>query len=221
VARGVLFDSGGTLVRPRGGRWNPRFDFEDVVRRHHPGVSPAGLAAAIAGGDVFLRGCEGTPPRDEYHKLMLATLEIHAPTAELLAELDGPTELPVLEAYPETGAVLEELARRGAPMCVVSDTWLGLERLYEQVGLAHYFRAWVISEAVGCLKPDPRMYRAGADALGLSPSDCLFVDDSAALVRAAMELGYTGRHVARAGTLEKTGVPAIKDLWAVLDLVAA
>ena len=34
--RGVLFDSGDVLIRPIGGRRNPRYDFEDVVLAHHP-----------------------------------------------------------------------------------------------------------------------------------------------------------------------------------------
>ena len=34
--RGVLFDSGDTLIHPIGGRWNPRFDFEEIVLRHLP-----------------------------------------------------------------------------------------------------------------------------------------------------------------------------------------
>jgi hypothetical protein len=29
--RGVLFDAGGVLIGPVGGRWNPRYDFEDIV----------------------------------------------------------------------------------------------------------------------------------------------------------------------------------------------
>jgi putative hydrolase of the HAD superfamily len=37
--RGVLFDSGDTLIRPVGGRWNPRLDFEEIVLRHLPGLA--------------------------------------------------------------------------------------------------------------------------------------------------------------------------------------
>jgi FMN phosphatase YigB (HAD superfamily) len=29
--RGILFDAGGVLIRPIGGRWNPRYDFESIV----------------------------------------------------------------------------------------------------------------------------------------------------------------------------------------------
>ena len=52
--RGVLFDSGDTLVRPIGGRWNPRFDFEDTVRAHLPGIVLDRFADAASAGDRFL-----------------------------------------------------------------------------------------------------------------------------------------------------------------------
>jgi hypothetical protein len=34
--QGVLFDSGDVLIRPIGGRWNPRYDLEGIVLAHHP-----------------------------------------------------------------------------------------------------------------------------------------------------------------------------------------
>ena len=34
--QGVLFDAGGVLIRPAGGRWNPRHDFESILLTHLP-----------------------------------------------------------------------------------------------------------------------------------------------------------------------------------------
>lgn len=45
---------------------------------------------------------------------------------------------------------------------------------------------------LGCRKPDPRMYAAGSDLLGLAPGDRLFIDDDPELVAAAVALGYHG-----------------------------
>ena len=68
--RGVLFDSGDTLTRPVGGRWNPRFDFEEIVpggdRRLPMSCGPARTSArATVGSDpVHSRTlpCSGPPP---------------------------------------------------------------------------------------------------------------------------------------------------------------
>nr|WP_246595275.1 HAD-IA family hydrolase [Actinoplanes auranticolor] len=80
----------------------------------------------------------------------------------------------------------------GVPMAVVSDSWPDLDDLFRRLGLRDYFVTLVISAVLGCRKPDPRMYRAGSDALGLAPADCLFVDDDPDLVGAAIRLGYQG-----------------------------
>jgi putative hydrolase of the HAD superfamily len=93
--------------------------------------------------------------------------------------------------------VLERLRAAGVGMAVVSDSWPGLESLYRQLGLDAYFQAFVVSAVLGCRKPDPRMYRAGSDALGLPPRECVFVDDAPDLVAAAIELGYGGTAIIR------------------------
>jgi hypothetical protein len=60
----VLFDSGGVLMQPIGGRWNPRADFEQTVLSHAPGITPQQFAAAIAVGDRFMSEAPGTPDFD-------------------------------------------------------------------------------------------------------------------------------------------------------------
>ena len=51
--KGVLLDVGDTLTTPRGGRWNPRFDFEDTLRAfgldHGTGNDLARAIAALSG----------------------------------------------------------------------------------------------------------------------------------------------------------------------------
>lgn len=37
------------------------------------------------------------------------------------------------------------------------------------------------------------MYRHASETLGMSPGECVFVDDDPELVAAAVELGYVGR----------------------------
>ena len=63
----------------------------------------------------------------------------------------------------------------------------------------------MISAVLGCNKPDPRMYRAASDALGLAPDECLFVDDDPELVAAALALDYRGLAVCH-------DVPSVSDL---------
>lgn len=202
--RGVLFDAGGVLIGPVGGRWNPRFDFEDVVVAHHPFVDAGLFPEAIAEGQRVLDAGPGTIPRDAYHRAMLLVLGVPQPSARLLSELDAPLAVPPVEVLPGVRPVLDLLRERGVRMSVVSDAWAGLDDGFERLGIAGYFAGFAISEVLGCRKPDPRIYAAGSDLLGLAPGDCLFVDDDPELVAAAVALGYHGVALVP----DPSGVPA-------------
>jgi putative hydrolase of the HAD superfamily len=187
-----MFDSGGVLTRPVGGRWNPRYDFESLVVAHHPQVREDLFAAAIAAGQRFLDASAATANRTDYHRAMLTVLGIGRPSERLLTELEAPAAGPVLELYPDVRRVLERLRLWGVRMSVVSDNWAGLEATFAGLDIEHYFEGFAISETLGCRKPDPRMYAEGSRLLGLEPAECLFVDDDPGLVAAARGLGYRG-----------------------------
>jgi putative hydrolase of the HAD superfamily len=210
--RGVRFDSGDTLICPVGGRWNPRFDFEEIVLRHLPELAVDAFPRAFAAGQRVLDAAAPTTPSlAVYHRAILRALGVRRPPRELLRELEQPGTRPLVEPFPEVPGVLERLRAGGVAMAVVSDNWPGLEGLYRRLGLDTYFRAFVISSVLGCRKPDPRMYRAGSDALGLPPHECIFVDDDPDLVAAAIGLGYGGTAIVRTSD-PPAGVPWISTL---------
>jgi HAD superfamily hydrolase (TIGR01509 family) len=212
----VLFDSGGVLMRPIGGRWNPRADFEQILTAAIPTLAPGDVATAIAAGNAFMRGADVTPAYDDYHRVIIRELGVE-PTAELLAELTRPVDPRlILETFPEVLPTLRELRGRGVRMAVVSDSWPDLPALHAALGMGGFFEAYAISAELGCHKPDPRMYRHASDALGLPPGDCLFVDDDPSYVAAAIALGYQGLTVLRQPGQTANGVPAVHSIDALL-----
>jgi putative hydrolase of the HAD superfamily len=147
--RAVLFDSGGVLVRPIGGRWNPRADFEPTVLTHAPGITPERFAAAIAAGDRFMAAAATTPRYGDYHRVILGQLGVE-PTPELLADLVRPVPpSAVLETYPDVPGTLRELRRRGVRMAVVSDAWPDLPDLHAGLGIGGFFEAYAIDRVAG------------------------------------------------------------------------
>jgi putative hydrolase of the HAD superfamily len=218
--RGLLLDAGGVLYGPVGGRWNPRLDFESVIARFNPALDPARdpvrFAAAVVAGDRFLDDAPSTPPRDDYHRAVLAALGLPDPPASLLAELNRPLQTPFLELFPEVIRVLDEVRRRGVPMAVVSDNWKRTPG-HDWLGLNGYFATWVISEELGCCKPDPRMFAAGRDAIAIPAAECLFVDDDPQLVEAAVALGYQGVALGRKRPHASAEVAWIDSLEGVLE----
>ena len=204
--KAVLLDSGGVLIGPKGGRWNPRADFEENLAEHHPDIDPDALAAAIAVGDAWLDTPEAiTAPYEEYYRRILGALGIDT-TDDLLASLLREREPGYfVETYAEVHDVIVELQRRRFRLAVVSDAWPNLPDLHAAVGLVDCFEVYAISAVLGCTKPDPRMYRHASDGLGLQPAECLFVDNGADLVEAAEEV--------------RPGLTAITDLRALLPLL--
>jgi hypothetical protein len=63
--RGVLFDFGDVLIHPIGGRWNPRYDFEDILIAHHPETPverfPEAFAARCSDVTSRIRDVRGRP----------------------------------------------------------------------------------------------------------------------------------------------------------------
>jgi putative hydrolase of the HAD superfamily len=56
-------------------------------------------------------------------------------------------------------------------------------------GLAQYFDGFFCSAYIAMRKPDPRMFRAGAEMLHFKPEECAFVDDRANNCAAAAGVG--------------------------------
>jgi putative hydrolase of the HAD superfamily len=216
--RAVLFDSGGVLMRPIGGRWNPRSDFESILLSYYPHLTEEQFADAIAVGQVFLDATPTTPDYSEYLEIMVRHLGIDA-TVDLIAELQRPVEPhTLLEVPPDVLPTLKTLRERGIRMAVVSDAWAELPQLHDSLGLDGFFEAYAISEVLGCTKPDPRMYHHASEALGLPPGECLFLDDDPDLVAAAIALGYEGRAVIRDGAPRPADVLSIATIDEILPL---
>jgi epoxide hydrolase-like predicted phosphatase len=107
------------------------------------------------------------------------------------------------------GAVLKARAA-GIRTGLVSNSW-GTTR-YPRELLAEMFDGIVISGEVGIRKPAPEIYTRGAEAIGLGPAECVFVDDLPFNLKPAAELGMaTVHHVDAAQTIPELervlGVP--------------
>jgi len=70
---------------------------------------------------------------------------------------------------------------------LISNSW-GVDR-YPQQLMDELFDGVVISGVVGIRKPAPEIYAMGAEAVGLPPQECVFVDDLGFNLKPAEELG--------------------------------
>jgi len=86
----------------------------------------------------------------------------------------------VLDAVaPATLEALDALRAGGARLALVSNATAEAAEAWPACALASRFDVAVFSSVLGVGKPDPRIYLAAAEALGVAPADCVYVGDGA------------------------------------------
>jgi putative hydrolase of the HAD superfamily len=219
--KAVLFDSGDTLLEAVGGAWWPRPALRALLDQSASLIEPDRLSAALDRGMKFLDTHHHVETEDdeiaqfrEYYAIVLGGLDLDASseTIENLAQ-DQIEQRP----FPDTRFTLEEFRRAGLRLGIVSNAWPSLERTYRSLGLRDFFDAFVISSKLGCLKPDPRIYRVAIEQIGVDPKSTIFVDDDADYVLAAKSLGMLGAVIRRGESDAPSGTIAnLADLNALI-----
>jgi 2-haloacid dehalogenase len=174
----VVFDLGGVLID-----WDPRLLYRKL------------LADEAAVEEFLATVC--TP---EWN----AEQDRGRPFAEAVAELveRHPAHAAAITAYherwtemlggeiPGTVAVLAELRAAGVPLYALSNWSAETFRLTRgRFPFLEWFDGLVVSGEEGVTKPDRRIFELLIERFGLVPAATLFVDDSAANVTAARDLG--------------------------------
>lgn len=78
---------------------------------------------------------------------------------------------------PDALETLRALRADGLKIALVSDCTAELPAVWDSLELAASFDAAVFSCEEGTRKPDPKLFHAAADRLGVSPPSCLYVGD--------------------------------------------
>ena len=220
--RGILFDAGDTLVRPKAGEWFPKQHFVDAFQAR--GVTDVNMDRfndALEVGLCYLNEHHALAvteevERNQFHtayELILRALGISGPTEDLVTDILRPFDEDVgMEPFPDTEPGLRRLQRAGLRLGVVSDNWPSLDRRFRVMGLRGYFDAFVISALVGSSKPSERIYLEAVEEIGIPCEHLLFVDDRPVNVAAAVKLGMTGVVISRYGKAPDTDLPVVSDL---------
>jgi len=216
--KGVIFDAYGTLLRNEDLRLIP----QRLVADHRLSVDVDDVWRTWV--DLYHEATQSTPFRTlrAIEEEILARIARRvgleadmAPYVELFFQVTTKVEL-----YPEALQVLTTLAPARCGIVSNAD--------HEHVS------AWpgtlpvefiLISEAVGAYKPDPRVFEAALERLGLEPHEVLHVGDSDVDdIQGARAAGVRVAWINRDGRPRRAGVPApdyeFRDLTALPALVA-
>lgn len=93
---------------------------------------------------------------------------------------------PVFEPIPD---LVEDLARRYALAVASGSNHPVIDEVLAMRGLRRFFPVVASVQDVARPKPFPDVFLRAADLLGVPPSDCVVIEDSAAGVRAALDAG--------------------------------
>ncbi len=99
--------------------------------------------------------------------------------------------------YPEVKDTLAYFYRNGYRLGVISDTSPSLRLTLQALGIDTYFDCFICSDEVGVMKPDPRMYQAALDALGVLAEQSIYVDDYDVEADGARAMGFLSFHLTR------------------------
>ncbi len=118
-----------------------------------------------------------------------------------------------VDLFDDALAALDHLSSR-YPLIALSNGNADVQR----IGIGGFFAASIASREVGFAKPDPRIFRAGADAAGVACRDMLHIGDDPALdVLGALDAGMQAAWVNRE---RKPWVHEQKPQLEVADLLA-
>jgi putative hydrolase of the HAD superfamily len=141
-----------------------------------------------------------------------------AESLALGAEVRGRDVVPLLsgDPRPEMVEALQRAKKRFKTGCITNN--LPANAIGSSGGRALYvaetmalFDHVIESAKIGLRKPDPRIYRMMADALGVDPKNCVYLDDLGVNLKPAREMGMT--------TIKVIDAPqAIRELQAATGL---
>jgi putative hydrolase of the HAD superfamily len=197
--RGLLVDFGGVLTTDVFSSFQAFCEAEGL----EPGAVRDRFRGDPAAQQLLFDLEEGRMSEEEFEPRFAALLEVADPI-DLIDRLFAgmrPDE-DMLEA-------VAAAKRAGVRTGLISNSW-GRGR-YDRSRFPELFDGTVISGEVGIRKPLPRIYELGAEAIGLPPAECVFVDDLPFNLKPAAELGMATVHHVSA---EQT-IPQLEELLGV------
>lgn len=179
----VIFDLGGVVLE------SPFDAFHNLEDRH--GIERGTIATAIKRG-----GEQGALARLERDEISAAEFfaqfddEVRA-QGSVLSARDVTDEMArVITVRPVVVETLRRLRVKGYKLAALTNNYDIGDQLYATMdSVRHEFDVFVESCRERMRKPDPRIYQLTCERLGVSASECVFLDDLGDNVKAARALG--------------------------------
>lgn len=214
----LILDAGGVLVHPIHGNWNIPVKYRELLGDYAadiPGerwLQACRDHAQIIREDVFVSDMDAEfLLRKEFFIRIAADLgwQLDENTIEALCR-DFTYNISRYAWYDDAADFLPRFHAKYR-MGMLSDAMPSFRHVMDNHPARAHFDALVISTEIGAAKPDARMYNEICARLGVSPEECLFVDDRECNLTGAMNCGIHAVQMCRDGLPQWDG-PAVHDL---------
>ena len=217
-ARGVFFDLYGTLLvygnmRTAWKAWED--EMHAILRRRGAGWSKRETikrtATFFSGKSQALRANGLTVYERRIRTLATsAGLSLSSPDIRRIATRTIAVWQRHIPPDPSAAQVVRELARRGKILALVTnyDHPPHVRLMLRRMRITRFFRAVIVSGAVGLKKPDPGIFRLALRKCGLKAGEVVFVGDSPEDVRGALATGIRPVLIRRTRQATPFGDPA-------------
>ncbi len=200
--RGVLFDFSGTLFH-----LEPSADWFNGYALDRAALIDALTSPSTPVPDEFTDAWERRDLDPVVHRVVyLAILRAAAPgvTDDVLEAIYE--RVPAPESwmpYPDTRAALSGLRDAGIPVAVVSNIPWDIRGVFDRNGMADLVDEYVLSYAEGVMKPDPKIFLAACERIGVEPGQALMIGDSEQADGGARRIGCRFAAVERVPPAER------------------
>jgi len=182
--KAIIFDFGNVLLE-----WNPRY----VYQRYFPD-DPEGMERffkEVDFADWNLQQDKGRP----FAEGVAILSEKFPHYAQLIQAYHENWTDSIGAAYSGTIEILKQLKQAGYPLYGLSN-WSAETFPYarEKYDFFDLFDDFVISGAVGQVKPDPEIFQIMLEKIGKPAEECLFIDDSLTNINQAQKMGFGTIH---------------------------
>jgi putative hydrolase of the HAD superfamily len=183
--RALLFDAGDILYhRPNPGR-NLRIFLEEL------GIADKNIPAATK-NSLKHQAYHGSITQSQYQESILGLYGLTDPAqierGKQLMDMDD-NNVQFFKGVPET---LKKLKEKGYMLGIITDTAMPLHvklSWFERGGFGHVWDSIVSSKEMGIQKPDPKIYHAALQQLGLSADQAVFVGHDPVELNGAQTVG--------------------------------
>jgi putative hydrolase of the HAD superfamily len=183
----------------------------------------------VAADEFFYRETAKKPLKDrdqqetlslwtDYHTVVLKEAGI-TPSADLINTIirDMQKTKYELVLFPDVVPALAELSSRGFLLGVISNADRDISPMLDKLGVLGFLKVRLTSQEAGASKPNPAIFRKGAEKLGVTPGGALYVGDQWVVdVQGARGAGMQALLLDRGGYF--TEVPASEKIASLSEL---